>query len=121
MLLDSTSADKKATGKTAFLYWCTGVVILFMYPYMMKYIILIDDALVSDIGSYAPSVKTTNLVNDGDGVLANMEEKLNYANMAQDAPEDYMTLLGYRAQITRSLGISIDYYLAISYDGCLLL
>lgn len=109
MLLDSTSADKKATGKAAFLYWCTGVAILFMYPYVMKYIILIDDALVSDIGSYAPSVKTTNLVNDGDGVLVNMEEKLNYVNMAQDAPEDYMTILGYRAQTTRSLGISIAY------------
>lgn len=109
MLLDSTSADKKATGKAAFLYWCTGIIILFMYPYVMKYIILIDDALVSDIGSYAPSVKTTNLVNDGDGVLANMEEKINYADLSKDAPQDYMSLLGYRAQTAKSLGISIAY------------
>lgn len=109
MLLDSTSADKKAAGKAAFLYWCTGVAILFMYPYVMKYIILIDDALVSDIGSYAPNVQTTNLVNDGDGVLANMEEKINYVELSKNAPQDYMTLLGYRAQITKSLGISIAY------------
>lgn len=108
MLLSSTSADKKATGKTALIHWCTGVIILFLYPYAMKYIILINDAIVQDIGSHVPETTKTQLVNDGDGVLANVEEKINYANLDPNT-NDYMAILGYYAQETLSLGAAFAY------------
>ena len=109
MLLSSTSADKKAAGKTALLHWCTGIIILFMYPYAMKYIILIDDAVVKDIGSYAPQPESTNLVNDGDGIMSDIEEKVDYSSYGNKKTRDYMSKLGFLAQDTLSIGVALAY------------
>lgn len=108
MLLNSTSADKKASAKSALMYWVTGVVILFFYPYAMKYIILVEDALVRDIGkqrTYVPS--TTELVEDGDntGMLQDIDVVVVYGPDAKD----YMSLIGYIAQQTKSLSVSAAY------------
>lgn len=46
IMLDSTSAKKKATYKETFFTWVAGIFILFFMPYYMKYVIALNDAFV---------------------------------------------------------------------------
>lgn len=108
MLLNSTSADKKASAKKALTYWFTGVIILFFYPYVMKYVILLDDAFVQDIAKQRTYTATsTQLGKDGDdlGMLQNPDEAVRY----DGSSKDYMSQIGLLAQNTLSLSVAFAY------------
>lgn len=117
MMLNASSPDKKASGKKAFLTWVTGIIILFIYPFFMRYSILLEDALVTDIGKQSITDdngveikrEPTNIKLDGDAresMVENPEERIKYTN---DVGQDYMSLIGYEAQTTRSLGVATAY------------
>lgn len=107
LLLNSTSADKKASAKNALVYWVTGIVILFFYPYAMKYIILAEDAFVRDIGRESQSPASKQLFQDGANyeMIADMDTAITY----DASDKDYMSRIGYEAQQTRSLTLSLAY------------
>ena len=63
-ILISSTAEKKASYKQLFSTWCIGIVILFMFPYVMKYIILANNAFVKSLqvyGGYVEPSSQTNL------------------------------------------------------------
>lgn len=108
LLLNSTSADKKASAKNALVYWVTGIVILFFYPYAMKYIILAEDAFVRDIGRESHSPASKQLFQDGANyeMIADMDTAITY----DESDKDYMSRIGYEAQKTPlSLTLSLAY------------
>ena len=107
LLLNSTSADKKASAKNALVYWVTGIVILFFYPYAMKYIILAEDAFVRDIGRESQSPASKQLFQDGANyeMIADMDTAITY----DASDKDYMSRIGYEAQQTQSLTLSLAY------------
>lgn len=68
----ASTGDAKAKYKETFQAWITGVIILFLYPYVMKYTVKINDVLVemiaSDLedknGNYEPYVPTPEVSED---------------------------------------------------------
>lgn len=107
ILLTSTTADKKANYKDTFMYWVTGILILFFFPYIMKYAIYINDAIVKTIGSDFRVVRTTSLVitEKNDGYLyTDFENAIDF-----DSGNDYMSKIGKMAEDTEKLGIAIAY------------
>lgn len=107
LLLNSTSADKKASAKNALIYWVTGIVILFFYPYAMKYIILAEDAFVRDIGNKCNSPTSKPIFQDGANyeMIADMDTAIEY----KPEDKDYMSRIGYEAQETLSLTLALAY------------
>lgn len=109
IMLNSTSPDKKAQGKKAFMSWVTGLMILFMYPYLMRYVILLDDAIVTDIGksnTFERDSTTIEVAGDTDGMTSDPDETINYE---YNSNADYMSMIGYLAQSTKSLGVATAY------------
>lgn len=52
----SSTGEKKAKFKELVVTWFTGVMILFMFPYVMKYVIVINDATVGILKAKAESM-----------------------------------------------------------------
>ena len=65
----SSTADKKASFKESLSTWILGITILFMFPYVMKYIILLNDAVVKTL--HAKSAESTNVSTVQNGELVN--------------------------------------------------
>lgn len=108
IMLNATSPDKKAQGQKAFMSWVTGLLILFMYPYFMRFVILLEDALVTDIGKNAIEKESTSIEAGGDidSMTSDPNETIDY-KYSYDS--DYMTTIGYLAQTTKSLGVAVAY------------
>lgn len=62
-ILISSTAEKKANYKQLFSTWCIGVVILFMFPYVMKYIILVNNAFVKSLQGYGGYIEPSSQTN----------------------------------------------------------
>lgn len=52
-IIFSSTAEKKANYKQLFMTWCVGIAILFMFPYVMKYIVIINNAFVTTLDDTA--------------------------------------------------------------------
>lgn len=66
----ASTAEKKASYKQLFTTWFIGITILFMFPYVMKYIIIINNAFVStlDETAYSEEGATKDLVENDFGI-----------------------------------------------------
>lgn len=111
IILDSTTADKKATYKNTFMYWATGIVILFFFPYVMKYTMILNSAMATQIGS----TRTQHALEAGDKATQ-FQTKDGYLIEDFDSTflltmdgTDYMSVIRNMAWMTKSLGISIAY------------
>lgn len=113
MMLNASSPDKKASGKKAFMCWVTGIIILFTYPFFMRYLILLEDAFVTDIGKQSIEKSSTEVVLDGDdnNMVQDPNKTIDYdKNLGNDYDDyDYMSIIGREAQTTLSLGIATAY------------
>lgn len=108
MMLNASSPDKKASGKKAFMCWVTGIIILFTYPFFMRYLILLEDAFVTDIGKQSIEKSSTEVVLDGDdnNMVQDPNKTIDYD---KNLGNDYMSIIGREAQTTLSLGIATAY------------
>lgn len=59
ILLTVASPEKKAGYKEMFTSWVIGVTILFMFPYVMKYIVIINNAVVKTLDEKAGGTSST--------------------------------------------------------------
>ena len=59
ILLTVASPEKKAGYKEMFTSWVIGVTILFMFPYVMKYIVIINNAVVKMLDEKAGGTSST--------------------------------------------------------------
>lgn len=111
IMLKSTSADKKASYKAMFTSWVTGIAILFLFPYVMKYTILINDAFVTQIGrsrslvAVDASNNSTQIDISSDFIYSDVENKIDYTASSKD----YLSKMGYLAWNTKKLGFAIAF------------
>lgn len=84
VLLIST-ADKKAKFKQLIMYWIKGVAILFLFPYVIRYAILLNHGIVTYI--YANAGKS--IENDSPGIGSNVNQgyELKEAESLEDSEE----------------------------------
>ena len=107
MLLSSTTPNKMAVLKNAFIYWVMGVLILFFFPYVMKYSIIINDAFVKQISDEFRIVKSTaSLKSEKDAgyLFTDFDDVIDF-----ESGQDYMSIIGNMANKSKKLGIAIAY------------
>lgn len=119
MMLDSTTAQKKASYKETFLTWVTGLVILFFMPYYMKYVIALNDGFVTYIrenenirSPEAIAAKPATIDTDNGFIYTDFESAIGEGT-------DYMSSLYSLANYHGRLGISIA-YLVLSWQVIML-
>ena len=100
ILLSSTGA-KKARYQELLKDWFVGIMILFLFPTVMKYVVLLNNATVKAIGSIRGSsssvVLTTNLANTSFWVLIPKYGTEEFANYIGDVNKDIMAKTRYVA------------------------
>lgn len=112
----SSTGQKMAEYKNLFIYWCLGVVILFFYPYVMKYTIELNNTFVKIVSDSkdiilegktikASSVKPVTITETIDG---GEEIDFNSSPYAGDG-NDYMSVIAKEANSGKSLAISLTY------------
>lgn len=116
ILLTST-AEKKAEFQRLFMDWVVGLAILFLFPYMMKYIVKINNAFVAMVdankGYTVPkSAQTTPLKNGDDSVsfkgrdarVVDAENEIDWST-----GRDYMSVMGDLATQSEKLGMALAF------------
>lgn len=110
MMLSSTSANKKAGYKETFMSWITGIMILFFFPYIMKYTILLNEAFVIQVGlsrssdSIVGSTHTAPVDTSAGFIGTNFDTAIDF-----NTGRDYMSRIGQMADTTGKLGVAIAY------------
>lgn len=105
----SSTGQSLSHYKTLFMYWVVGVAILFLYPYVMKYTIKINDTLVSTISANKGStyVQEKNLVA---ALTPSSIWTLDFTkNPFNGAGDDYMSMIANDANESRRLALSFAY------------
>jgi len=114
IMLSSTTAKKKATYKETFLYWVTGIVILFFMPYYMKYIIALDEGIVTYISDDSGMRSQKSREGAENATQFNSEYnngflKTDFESVIDYSGKDYMSAIGKLANEKHKLGYSIAY------------
>lgn len=107
MLLSSTTPNKMSVLKNAFVYWCIGILVLFFFPYVMKYSIIINDAFVKEVSDDFRIVKkTASLKGESDAgyLYTDFDDVIDF-----ESGQDYMSIIGNMANKSRKLGVAIAY------------
>ena len=115
IILSSTGKDM-AQYKTLFMYWVMGVVILFMYPYAMKYMIELNDAFVKTIKSSrdvilkdsGKSIKSSGIKSVG-ASGGGIEFETFDDNPFDANGNDYMSTIARNATEYKRLSLAIAY------------
>ena len=105
----SSTGQSLSHFKTLFMYWVIGVAILFFYPYAMKYIIKINDTLVSTISAN----RGTSYMPEKNMVAALTPTSLWTLDFSKNPfegnGEDYMAMIANDANESRKLALSFAY------------
>ena len=117
-ILLSAGARTRATFQQLLMHWVMGVAILFLYPYVMKYTIEINELIVESIEKASIA---GNLPNISEGELAEEEYDIDYTGNLDKLPEyladenvtNYMAIMGRKAENSRSLPYAIVYMIMI--------
>lgn len=119
----SSTGESKAQYKTLFMYWVVGVAILFMYPYVMKYMIQINNSFVDVIeankysgtrfegmnGTHEP-LKETLIKDENDLLGKDYSRELPFeASPNKNKPTSYMYQIGSDSITTGSVGLALAY------------
>lgn len=109
----SSTGENLAQYKTLFMYWVSGIAILFFYPYVIKYVIKMNDAFVDTVeGSKngilaGVSVGTPSAI-DTSGVTD--LSQLDFSESPFDGSgTDYMSEIARDADETGSLALGLTY------------
>lgn len=107
-LFASTTANKKASYKETLWAWVAGLLILFFFPYFMKYSIALNDSFVHYISGMNEGMrKDTAPINQEYNkgyIYTDFEKVIDFSN-----GEDYLSEIAEMAIITRKLGVAIAY------------
>ncbi len=108
----SSTGEKKAQYKTLFIYWVIGAVILFFYPFVMKYSIELNVAFVKILqsaksGNFPPPSQVPAQPKNLNG-LASMDFNESPYETTNDNV-DYMTSIAIKAQQSRRLALALAY------------
>lgn len=108
----SSTGDNLAQYKTLFMYWVTGVVILFFYPFVMKYAIKMNSAFVKTVEESKNSI----LVGIDTGKPANIKnenvdsmETLDFTESPFEGGTDYMSQIAKDAVETKRFALALTY------------
>lgn len=109
ILLIST-ADKKARFKNFILDWVKGIAILFLFPYVIRYTILLNHALTTFIGDNASNIITSQ--------TASIEPTAGGIGQAQNVPintnkSDYMTKMYNDACSTMLISYALCWFVML--------
>lgn len=107
-LMISTTPDAKAKCKQTFTTWVMGIIILMFFPYVMKYIIILNDAVVKYIDEVREyKDKTTASIDssvDEGFIYTNFNDVIDF-----DTGNDYMSVVGKLASDYEKLGFALTY------------
>ena len=118
-ILLGINAEKKSRYSELFLYWIQGVAILFLFPYVIKYTIFINNAFVKFIDD-----NKARLLNVGDS-FTHPETSDNFSSMedavksltdtgeAMKNKTDYMSVMYNKAMETGWLVFAIAYFVMV--------
>lgn len=102
----STLPDAKAKMKQTFTTWCVGLMMLMFFPYVMKYIILLNNGIVDYISGYC-------MDHDNAKIDPSAEEGLIYTDYDNvidfSTGDDYMTKVGALGESEHKLGYALTY------------
>lgn len=110
VLLLSTTADKKAKYKEVLFDWIKGVAILFLFPYVMKYIILLNHAFVTYIDESSAdiiSAESASISSVQGGLAGGSSYK------PDSSGTDYMSVMKKQAEETNSIGDAICWFIMV--------
>lgn len=104
------TAERKANYKELFMNWVVGIGILLLFPYAMKYIIKINEAMVKTIEANkgftsttsAPMVDISNIYDK-----TSIDDEIDWGN-----GNDYMSQLGFAAYQTEKVTLSFAFLIA---------
>ena len=113
-ILLASTGQNMSRYKTLFMYWVVGVAILFLYPFVMKYAIKLNDSFVEIIATnrtvdgkdYRKIAPQRNSLKDIGGEIQDLEFE---ANPFTEGGKDYMSLIANDANESGKLAIAIVY------------
>lgn len=104
------TAEKKASYKQLFMHWVVGIAILLLFPYVMKYIIKINEAMVKTIEAnkgFDSSGSTIASIEVEDFDKVSIDDEIDWSTGT-----DYMSQLGYAARQTGKITLSFAFMIA---------
>lgn len=109
----SSTGKNLAMYKSLFMYWCIGVALLFLYPYVMRYSIELNNAFVQEI----ESSKTSIFGGESEGVGTTQGQKVDNILVidfdkdpfASSGAQDYMSAIASRANSSKRLALAVTY------------
>lgn len=114
IMLASTGKNM-AMYKNLFMYWCIGVAILFLYPYVMKYTIELNNTFVKLIENSKSTIlgsndmkATTAQSESVDSLLVIDFDKNPFAKPSANS-SDYMATISSRANTSKRFALSLTY------------
>lgn len=111
----SSTGKNMAMYKNLFMYWCIGVAILFLYPYVMKYTIELNNTFVKLIENSKSTIlgsndtkATTAQSESVDSLLVIDFDKNPFAEPSSNS-SDYMATISSRANASKRFALSLTY------------
>ena len=108
----SSTGDNLAQYKTLFMYWVTGVIILFFYPYVMKYAIKMNTAFVLTVEQSKDSI-LEGIDTGTPAVIKNEDvdsmETLDFTESPFEGGTDYMSQIAKDAVETKRFALALTY------------
>ena len=102
----SSTGEKKAKYKELTVMWFTGIAILLLFPYVMKYVIRINDAMVDTMQAKAQTMGFTSNTSGTKGNLAKTDFKLASADYGKtEFGDKYLNTNGDIMAMTRHAAI----------------
>lgn len=104
------TAEKKANYKELFMNWVVGIGILLLFPYAMKYIIKINEAMVKTIDANKgfTSIVAAPLIDDSNIYdKTSIDDEIDWSN-----GDDYMSQLGFAAYQTEKITLAFAFLIA---------
>lgn len=116
-IIISSTGEKKAQYKQLFMYWVIGAMILFLYPYVMKYTIELNNIFVeiirSSVGSSNGALKRVTIkeggYSDGDGGVVYSGVNLEDTPFSGGESSDYMTSIAAKANKSKRFAMALSY------------
>lgn len=113
----ASTGESLSQYKTLFMYWVLGVMILFLYPFVMKYIILMNNTFVEIIESnrfvgldaqytIVPSTLPPAQIDDSSKTLLDVSFDTQPFN---DDGNDYMSQIANDAQVGKRFALALAY------------
>ncbi len=109
----SSTGENLAQYKTLFMYWVAGVVMLFFYPYVIKYVIKMNDAFVETVEGSKNGILAGVTIGTPSAIDTSHVEDLSELDFSESPFDgtgtDYMSEIARDADETGSLALGLTY------------